>query len=165
MYRSELFQLELIRTRDGGVSGKLVSAALDTAGLQAERRKLYVVLASKEVWYVGEAHCSMQVRMQRGFAAYRHLKKHKSKRGGYGGYKWIEEFAKKKSVRVLVFVFDKKYDNDREAIEAIEGELVFLIRQRTGAWPRYQNEIHFTNSAAAKKIAVEIYSKIQRAPD
>jgi hypothetical protein len=52
-----------------------------------------------------------------------------------------------------------------EPIEAIEGELVFLIRQRTGDWPRYQNEIHFTNSAAAKKIAVKIYSKIQRVPD
>lgn len=48
---------------------------------------------------------------------------------------------------------------NREAIEAIEGGLVFLIRQRTGAWPRHQNEIHFTNSAAAKKIALRIYAQ------
>lgn len=160
--KSELYQLVHYVTRQGGNAGKLVPAIpTETTGLQDERRKLYVILSGKEIWYVGEAHSSMQVRVQRGFSAYRHLKKHKSKRGGYGGYKWIEEFAKKKSARVHVFVFDKKYDDDRTAIEAIEGELVFLIRQRTGAWPRYQNEIHFTNSAAAKKIAAGIYSEIQ----
>lgn len=59
--------------------------------------------------------------MQRGFAAHRHLKKHGTKPGGYGGYKWIPEFAKKKSLRVHVFVFDKKFDDKRTEIEAIEG--------------------------------------------
>lgn len=133
VYRSELYQLELSRTPNGSASGKLVPAnAAVATGLQDERRKLYVVLAGKEVWYVGEADCAMQVRMQRGFAAYRHLKKHGTKLGGYGGYKWIPEFTKKKSARVHVFVFDEKFDDDRVAIEAIEGELVFLIRQRTG---------------------------------
>ncbi len=161
-YKSEFYQLKPIVTRNGGHAGKLIAeTATETAGLQAERRKLYVVLAGKEVWYVGEAHCSMQVRMRRGFTAYRHWLKHKTKRGGYGGYKWIPEFTKKKSARVHVFVFDEKFDDDREAIEAIEGELVFLIRQRTGGWPKYQNEIHFTNSPSAKKVALKIYSEIQ----
>jgi len=158
--KSELYQLVHHVTPQGGSAGKLVpTEPTETTGLQAERRKLYVILAKKEVWYVGEAHCSIQVRLKRGFAAYRHVQKHGTKQGGYGGYKWIEEFAKKKSVRVHVFVFDKKFDNDRPAIEAIEGELVFLIRQRTGAWPRYQNEIHFTNSAAAERIAQRIYAQ------
>lgn len=79
-----------------------------------------------------------------------------------GGYKWIPEFNKKKSARVHVFVFDEKFDTNRGPIEAIEGELVFLIRQRTGQWPKYQNEIHFTNSAPAKKVAFEIYAEIQK---
>lgn len=163
-YKSEFYQLKPIVTRNGGHAGRLIATtATETAGLQAERRKLYLVLSGKEVWYVGEAHCSMQVRMRRGFAAHQHLAKHGTKRRGYGGYKWIPEFTKKKSARVHVFVFDKKFDDKRTEIEAIEGELVFLIRQRTGEWPKYQNEIHFTNSASAKKIALEIYSEIQSA--
>lgn len=147
-----------------GTTGKLtpVIDGMDEA-LLPERRKLYVVSAGKEIWYVGEAHCSMQQRMQRGFAAYRHTKKEGKKRGGYGGYKWIEEFAKRKAASVQVFVFDKKYDDNRDAIEAIEAELVFLIRSRRGAWPKYQNKIHFHNSPAARKMALRIYAEVAKA--
>ena len=159
-YLSEQYALTARPSTKDKITGKLtpVIEGKDVA-LLPERRKLYVVSAGKEIWYVGEAHCGMQQRMQRGFAAYRHTKKEGTKRGGYGGYKWIDAFAKRKSANVHVFVFDKKYDDDRDAIEAIEAGLVFLIRNRRGAWPKYQNEIHFHNSPAAKKIALRIYAE------
>ncbi|MDO8578754.1 MAG: hypothetical protein Q7R50_06200 [Dehalococcoidales bacterium] len=31
----------------------------------------------------------------------------------------------------------------KSSVEAIEGELVYYIREKTGKWPKYQMEIHF----------------------
>lgn len=60
---SESYDLLPAQTPKGGISVNLQpQKAEKRMALQAERRKLYVVLAGKEVWYVGEAHCSMQVR-------------------------------------------------------------------------------------------------------
>ena len=36
-------------------------------------------------------------------------------------------------------------------IEAVEAEVVFLIRKLTGQWPRYQTEIHFWLSTKAQR--------------
>lgn len=55
-----------------------------------------------------------------------------------------------------VATFSENYDIKRDVIEAIEGELVYLIRNKFGYWPKFQNEIHFSNCDGAKEIAMEI---------
>ena len=44
-------------------------------------------------------------------------------------------------------------------VESVEAELVYLIRKKTGKWPCFQNEIHFSNHnlKKAKEIALAIY--------
>ncbi len=59
---------------------------------------------------------------------------------------------------VHVFVFVESYDENRKAIEAIEGEIVYLIRHKTNKWPEYQNEIHFSNVPGAVGVAEDIIS-------
>ncbi|MEZ4939196.1 MAG: hypothetical protein R2799_16545 [Crocinitomicaceae bacterium] len=66
--------------------------------------------------------------------------------------------------QVFVITFQQKEDN-RAIIEAIEGELVFLIRSLIGDWPRYQNEIHFYSSRekavnGARECTLEIWGKV-----
>ncbi len=40
-------------------------------------------------------------------------------------------------------------------IETVEAEVVFLIRQRTDQWPKYQTEIHFHQSNNAHRAAAQ----------
>lgn len=73
-------------------------------------------------------------------------------------------------LQLFVFVFNQSlignnHDDDipfTELAEAIEAELVYTVRNATGKWPAYQNEIHFNNqqSELAKAIAKDIYQKI-----
>ncbi len=59
---------------------------------------------------------------------------------------------------VLVWIFDNYTENQLESIEA---ELVYLVRNKTNSWPRFQNEIHFNNNfAKGKKIATQIFELI-----
>jgi hypothetical protein len=103
------------------------------AGLQDERRKLYVILAGKEVWYVGEAalrHASAHATwLYRPSAPGRSMARSLAAMAATSGYL---NSPRKNQHSLHVFVFDEKFDDDRVAIKAIEGELVFLIRQRTG---------------------------------
>lgn len=55
---------------------------------------------------------------------------------GYYGYKW----QNKDTVALLVWSFPNK---TKDYVEAIEEELVYFIREKTGDWPMYQMEIHF----------------------
>ena len=149
----------------------------------SEHRKLYIVIgenenASSEVWYVGEAYSSMKERFQRSFASYRRKMRTNMARGGYQGYKWIEPAQKlNKLLKVYVLTFEIPGESksnsktikqhNRSIVEAIEGELVYLVRNETGDWPRYQNEIHFYHSEQdkmevnAKESARLIWAEIQ----
>ncbi len=128
--------------------------------LLKERRKLYIVYNDREVLYVGEAHTSIKTRFQRGCNAYNYYKKNNDKaRNGYKGYKWLDKVDNpQRCLKVEVVIFSEDYDHDkkRSFIEAIEGELVYLIRNEFGYWPKFQNEIHFSNCEGTKEIAERI---------
>lgn len=160
-------QYDLIRaeTRTGEITFRIQpkEAGKDKA-LKSTTRLIYVVRSADVFLYVGEAKSSLKTRLQRGFISYRHYQRAKVARGGYKGYKWIELFARveKSQFSVDAFIFSKEYSpaGQRKVIEAIEGELVYLIRNRTGKWPQYQNEIHFNNKEGAEDAAKAILSAI-----
>ena len=130
--------------------------------LKAERRKLYVISCGDQILYIGEANTSIKTRFQRGCTSFNFYIKNDKARGGYKGYKWLNQVHNsERDLKVSVVIFPKEYDEDekREFIEAIEGELVYLIRQKTDKWPLFQNEIHFHNHAESKEIAENILKK------
>ncbi|OWU92328.1 hypothetical protein DBB36_20035 [Flavobacterium sp. WLB] len=129
--------------------------------LSKERRKLYIIHHENEILYVGEANTSIKTRFQRGCTSFNYYIKNGEARKGYKGYKWLNKIDNTyRNLSVSVAIFDHKYDNERNFIEAIEGELVYLVRKNYGYWPKFQNEIHFSNCEGAKEIGEEIFSII-----
>jgi len=58
---------------------------------------------------------------------------------------------------MLVWYFP---ESDLASVESIEAELVYLVRYRHGAWPKYQMEIHFHQSSAHdKEMAAAIFNE------
>lgn len=111
-----------------------------TPDTKAGIQKLYVLKNSKELYYVGVTSLSMSARLRIGYRA--------KGEHGYHGYKWIGKISR---AELLVWCFTK---SPRVHAEAIEGELVYLIRNRTGKWPRYQMEIHFHPEVSDKEKEV-----------
>lgn len=128
-----------------------------------ENRKVYVIKNGEKFLYVGEAHCSIDTRLKRGFTPYRYFIRNGIKRRGYQGYKWIQlsEARVRPELSVYVIVLEEKYDKFRGFAEAVEGELVYLIRLQTGAWPEFQNEIHFNNNALSIDYAKACFEIMQ----
>lgn len=131
-------------------------------------RLLYIVKNKEDFLYVGEAKSALKTRIARGFTSFRHFKRFGKKRGGYGGYKWIALFDEEQTspvmneLNITVVLFDDSYNDGRHKLEAVEGELVFLIREKRGNWPLYQNEIHFNNDfEESREIASDILKFIQ----
>ncbi|WP_167483169.1 GIY-YIG nuclease family protein [Leptospira selangorensis] len=122
---------------------KFFEEPLNTTGVY----KIYILRKNNRILYVGQTKRQLRSRLNYGLAA--------EGKNGYHGYKWkTEEVAE-----IIVFYFmDRKYD--QELIETIEGEIVYLVRKKTGHWPIFQNEIHFHNvkDKSAFQIANEIYS-------
>lgn len=100
-------------------------------------QKVYVVKDSRGICYVGITSQPMSSRLRIGFIDDGHY--------GYHGYKWKDKL---KQAELLVWAFP---DRTKGFIEAIEGELVYLVRNRTGKWPKYQMEIHFHPDASDKE--------------
>ncbi|AFL81134.1 hypothetical protein Aeqsu_1651 [Aequorivita sublithincola DSM 14238] len=123
--------------------------------------KIYVLQADGKTLYIGYTSQSISTRLRDG------LKKAGTFKD-YKGYKWKDS----KSVKLSVFVFNhkligKRCDEDIPFIdlaEAVEAELVYLVRQKTGRWPEFQNEIHFNNEERerAKEITEDFYNKIMK---
>ncbi len=90
--------------------------------------KLYVVKNGRYIYYVGITVTDIRKRLRGGFYA--------KGEHGYYGYKWKDQ----KTAEMLVWCFP---DLVKERVEAIEAELVYFIREKTGKWPKYQMEIHF----------------------
>ena len=129
-----------------------------------DRRKIYIIQNAQSILYVGEANCSIKERFRRSCNSFNHYARTEKARGGYKGYKWLNNaLNSKRSLMVSIAIFNPLFDDDgkRSFIEAIEGELVFLIRNEFGYWPKFQNEIHFQNEAGAKEIALKIFNEIQ----
>jgi hypothetical protein len=68
---------------------------------------------------------------------------------GYYGYAW----KKHPRVGLIVWFFPGE---PPERIEAIEAELVYLVRNRTGQWPEAQTEIHFHRVSEQDKRRAEL---------
>ena len=154
----ETYQLDIKDIKNGKRSIKLLPVDKSkVAALNEDRRKIYIVCDSKTALYVGEANTSIKTRFQRSATAYNYFKANGTARGGYKGYKWLDpQNNKSNSLTLYVVIFDDNYDEKRGEIEAIEGELVYEIRQKTGKWTMWQNEIHFSNVEGANNIAQKI---------
>jgi len=98
--------------------------------------KLYVVKHDKEICYVGITRQDIRKRLRYGFSA---TGKH-----GYYGYKWKDQDA----AELLIWSFP---GSTQEHVEAIEAELVYFVREKTGKWPKYQMEIHFHGASERQK--------------
>lgn len=104
----------------------------DTSG---KLPKLYVIKGLTDIFYVGITIQDIRERLRSGFLA--------KGEHGYYGYKWKEL----KEVHILVWTFPSMVISN---IEAIEAELVYYIREKTGKWPRYQMEIHFHQASESE---------------
>ena len=160
-YTFEKYDLKLIDAGDNSCKTEL--SPKNGTALLKERRKLYIIHFENEYLYVGEANTSIKTRFQRGCASFNYFMKNEKARNGYKGYKWLnKEKNQERNLTVSVVIFTEDFDHDekRGFIEAIEGELVYLIRQKFGYWPKFQNEIHFSNCNGAKEIAEGILKKV-----
>lgn len=161
-YKSQSIPFQINYTEKGTCT--IQFAENEGIAFQKERRKIYLVANGAEILYVGEAHTSIKERFRRSCTSFNyHIRNNREvARGGYKGYKWLAPKEPLNDLVVHVFVFDECYDTSRDFIEAIEGELVYLIRKNTGHWPEYQNEIHFHNEQGAAEIAEEIINEVLR---
>lgn len=98
--------------------------------------KLYIIKRGKEIYYVGITTQDIRKRLRYGFSA---TGKH-----GYHGYKWKDQ----NTVEILIWCFP---DSSPEHVEAIEAELVYFSREKTGKWPKYQMEIHFHGASESER--------------
>ena len=122
--------------------------------------KIYILKSEDKIVYVGYASQPIGTRLGQGIKA-KGLK-------GYHGYKWKQL----DQVELLVYVFDKelkgsKHQDDKPfslLAEAVEAELVYKVREETGSWPEFQNEIHFNNDQLdlAKVIVTDMYSEVMQ---
>ena len=140
-----------IKVQDGKVTNFKRPVTLD------KTPKIYILKYQDQIVYVGYASQSIGTRLGQGLRA--------AGLNGYHGYKWKQV----EQLELLVFVFDKtikgsKHEDDVPYIafaEAVEAELVYKVRQETGKWPKFQNEIHFNNEQLEKvtEVALSIYNK------
>ena len=136
--------------------------------------KLYVFCDRGNVVYVGICRRPISSRLRDGFTA--------KGKGGYHGYAFrrpeaIREHGGTLTLRIWTHEDPVPEKRGRRNVvnkdgtkrwslldvEKVEAELVFLIRQHTGNWPRYQTEIHFSqpldrHQAAAEEIFRQLRS-------
>ena len=98
--------------------------------------KLYVVKRGREIYYVGITRQDIRKRLRYGFSA--------KGEHGYHGYKWKDQ----NTAELLIWNFP---GSTPEHVEAIEAELVYFIREKTGRWPQYQMEIHFHGASESER--------------
>jgi hypothetical protein len=160
----EKYTLSFKPTKTGEVSFLLKPSDINKAkAILYPHRLLYIVTFQNEYLYVGEAKAELKTRFQRSFTRYRHYKRTGDARGGYKGYKWIELIDNDNSIQLDVWtvLLPSSYNNNRDKVEAIEGEVVWEIRNRQKKWPTYQNEIHFNNNySRASEDAIKILRMI-----
>ena len=110
-----------------------------------ELQKLYIVKQGENVIYVGTTKQDIRKRLRGGLTA--------KGQHGYYGYKWKEL----DTVELLLWCFP---GSNKDHVEAIEAELVYFIREKTGKWPKYQMEIHFHGASESEMhIAKSILSR------
>jgi len=128
--------------------------------LNGKEYKIYIVSLEGVIVYVGKTKQTIGDKFRQSILTYQNVQKGKKKVSGYSGYKWVREYLDKGVVLDLsVFLLPGKTNEETEAIEA---EVVYLVREKTGRWPEYQNEIHFRNNEEAKRVAEGIYNSMHK---
>jgi len=107
--------------------------------------KIYLVKHKSDIIYVGATSQGIQNRLRQGLQA--------SGKGGYYGY----GFKELNQVDLFVWFFPNE---ESKITEAIEAEIVYLIRNKTGKWPRHQTEIHFHKATKKEKEIADLIYKI-----
>lgn len=123
--------------------------------LNSNTYKIYIIVHQHIIHYVGKTKQCIGDKFRQGFGVYKKVKNGGEKPSGYSGYKWISEHLNSKQ-EIDLIVFDLHTEENRFA-EAVEAEIVFLVRKETDRWPECQNEIHFHNIEEAKKVADEVF--------
>lgn len=160
-YVLEEYFLNLIDAEDNSCKIQLLPKINYGKAFLKERRKLYIIHYNDEILYIGESNSSIKTRFQRGCTSFNYYSKNDKARRGYKGYKWLNKKNNlNRNILTTVAVFDEKYDDNRSFIEAVEGELVYLVRNKLSYWPKFQNEIHFSNCEGAKELAEEILNSL-----
>jgi len=114
--------------------------------------KIYILKYKKEIIYVGITKMPLSSRFGAGLVA--------SGKNGYHGYAWKQLSVKGESDLIDLYVYSFK---SKEWTEAIEAEIAYLIRQKTGKWPSYQTEIHFHQANTKERnIAQKIFIDISK---
>jgi len=112
-------------------------------------RKIYVVKSGAEVIYIGSTKQNFRTRLQQGL---------KPKEKHNYPYKW----GALREVEIMIWCFPDQNEETENLVEAVEAELVYLIRKFKCRWPRYQMEIHFHSNISTdeKKTARKIFDRI-----
>ena len=135
------------------------------APLTTPGSKVYLFANKEEIFYVGKtSQKSVTSRFLSAFKANR-----EKRISGFKGYEF-----KNHHTESLLHVFTSADWNNSgtkkgtalwvDDAELIEAEVCYLIRSKTGQWPKYQNEIHFgrfkvEHLQAAKNILTEIQKR------
>ena len=125
-------------------------------------QKLYVVSEGTNPIYVGATNQPIKDRLRQGFQA--------NVVNGYRGYLW-RHFLREATIDIWTLEVENQdieemnggpsivlADGDRDrkekiVVEALEAEVVLLIREQIGHWPMYQSEIHFHQPGAGVHAA------------
>lgn len=109
--------------------------------------KLYIITVKEKIVYVGVTKRAIRSRLYTGLKA--------DGKHGYHGYKWKISSEGKIHLIALSHL-------DKNQMENIEAEFVYLVRQKSGRWPLFQNEIHFNNLyPKGKEFAELIYQELK----
>jgi hypothetical protein len=120
--------------------------------------KIYILRLESEIIYVGITTQPLINRFRSGLSAIG--------KNGFYGYAWKALSVKGGSKEIDLFVYnfsDEKmnYKEIKDATEAMEAEIVFLIRSERKHWPKYQTEIHFHQANSEEvSIAKQIYDEV-----
>jgi hypothetical protein len=117
--------------------------------------KVYVVSTGGKIVYVGSTKQPLRRRLYGALNA--------EGQNGYYGYAWKHSSD---PLDLDVWIFDEvAVEKGKRCMvaETVEAEIVFLVRQRDGNWPRHQTEIHFhPSSEQHRKWAEKIYGEAYR---
>lgn len=144
-----------VKRKIGAILNGDLAVAFQKSLTKKKNPKIYIIHRYNQVYYVGYAGQPIAARLRYGLNP-------KSAKG-YAGYKWKHE----DEVSITIFTFSSAettlpYTDQRLFVEAVEAEVVYGIRNRTGRWPEYQNEIHFNNhnTTEVRISAAKILNKI-----
>ncbi|MBK6901740.1 MAG: hypothetical protein IPH04_02695 [Saprospirales bacterium] len=120
------------------MQGKQISQFLKPATLP-QTPKIYIIQKALEILYIGYTRQSISSRLRFGLDPRHQV--------NYHGYSWMN----RDEVNLRVWVFQSFTENEKEneelkrAVQNLEAELVYFVRNHTGQWPADQREIHFGN--------------------